>query len=313
MNEKEGLSMTRQKRKMKTNAVIGASTALALALVGGIYYTVTSGKEDVTTQQSATTEETTAQAPNEANTETVEVPEVNAPVTDEETEELPHTDVEQPEVQTNVTDARQYIEGQAAATTPTYIDGILLANKQHPLPASYEPGVDPVAQQAVDEMIQAAKEQNIRLTAFSGFRSYSYQETLYTNYVARDGQEAADRYSARPGYSEHQTGLAFDIGEIGKEELWLTDAFGETTAGKWLVDNAHEYGFILRYPKGKEHITGFMYESWHFRYVGKDVAAQIKKNNITLEEYLDVAVTSNDVEATGEEPLKVGSLTKENR
>ncbi|MEE1130024.1 MAG: M15 family metallopeptidase [Caryophanon sp.] len=311
--------MTGQKRKMKTNAVIGASTVLALALVGGIYYTVTSGTDDVTPQQSATTatEETTTQAPNEIQNETMEVPEVNAPVTNEQTEELQQPNVEeqptQKEVQPSVTDARQYIEAQAAATTPTYIDGILLANKQYPLPASYEPGVDPVAQEAVDEMIQAAKQKNIRLTAFSGFRSYAYQETLYTNYVARDGQAEADRYSARPGHSEHQTGLAFDIGEIGKEELWLTEAFGNTPAGKWLVDNAHEYGFILRYPRGKEHLTGFMYESWHFRYVGKDVAADIKKKNVTLEEYLDVAVTENDVEATSEEKMQVGALTEENR
>lgn len=309
VNEKEGLSMTRKQRKAKTNAVIGASTALALALVGGIFYTVTNGVDDAPEQSAASTEETTTDAPA-----------TNTPVTNEPPAHVQQQAIDKQEdwlieneEKTKITDARQYIEGQAAATEPTYVDDILIANKQYPLPASYDPGVDPVAQKAVDEMIQAAKKQNIRLTAFSGYRSYAYQETLYTNYVARDGQEEADRYSARPGHSEHQTGLAFDIGEVGKEDLWLTDAFGETAAGKWLVDNAHEYGFILRYPKGKEHITGFMYESWHFRYVGKDVAAKIKKQNVTLEEYLGVAVTSSDVEATGDETLKVGSLTKENR
>lgn len=309
VNEKEGLSMTRKQRKAKTNAVIGASTALALALVGGIFYTVTNGADDAPEQSAASTEETTTDAPA-----------TNTPVTNEPPAHVQQQAIDKQEdwlieneEKTKITDARQYIEGQAAATEPTYVDDILIANKQYPLPASYDPGVDPVAQKAVDEMIQAAKKQNIRLTAFSGYRSYAYQETLYTNYVARDGQEEADRYSARPGHSEHQTGLAFDIGEVGKEDLWLTDAFGETAAGKWLVDNAHEYGFILRYPKGKEHITGFMYESWHFRYVGKDVAAKIKKQNVTLEEYLGVAVTSSDVEATGDETLKVGSLTKENR
>ena len=301
--------MTRKQRKAKTNAVIGASTALALALVSGIFYTVTNGVDDAPEQSAASTEETTTDAPA-----------TNTPVTNEPPAHVQQQAIDKQEdwlieneEKTKITDARQYIEGQAAATEPTYVDDILIANKQYPLPASYDPGVDPVAQKAVDEMIQAAKKQNIRLTAFSGYRSYAYQETLYTNYVARDGQEEADRYSARPGHSEHQTGLAFDIGEVGKEDLWLTDAFGETAAGKWLVDNAHEYGFILRYPKGKEHITGFMYESWHFRYVGKDVAAKIKKQNVTLEEYLGVAVTSSDVEATGDETLKVGSLTKENR
>ncbi|MEG0486259.1 MAG: M15 family metallopeptidase, partial [Oscillospiraceae bacterium] len=103
------------------------------------------------------------------------------------------------------------------------------------------------------------------------------------------GVEAADRYSARPGYSEHQTGLTYDIGEKGKEDVWLTEAFGETPAGKWVAEHAHEYGFIMRYPKGKEEITGYMYESWHFRYVGVDIATEIYKRQGTLEEYLGIS------------------------
>lgn len=118
-------------------------------------------------------------------------------------------------------------------------------------------------------MAADAKKAGFELVAFSGYRSYEYQTQLYTNYANRDGKEAADRYSARPGHSEHQTGLAFDIGEKGQEDLWLTEEFGETPAGKWLVENAHNYGFILRFPEGKEDVTGFMYESWHFRYLGK--------------------------------------------
>lgn len=106
--------------------------------------------------------------------------------------------------------------------------------------------------------------------------------------MQKDGKENADRYSARPGHSEHQTGLAFDIGEKGKEDLWLTSAFGETAAGKWLANNAYKYGFILRYPKGKEEITGFMYESWHFRYVGDEIALETFNSDVTLEEYLGI-------------------------
>lgn len=181
-----------------------------------------------------------------------------------------------------------YIEGQQPPTEPTYVKGILIANKKYPLPATYNKGEDSTAKAAFEKMAAAAKLENIELVAFSGFRSYEYQTTLYNNYVARDGQEKADRYSARPGHSEHQTGLAFDIGEKGREDLWLTSAFGETEAGQWLVHNAHKHGFILRYPKEKEHITGFMYESWHFRYLGVETATNVYESGVTLEEYLGI-------------------------
>lgn len=174
------------------------------------------------------------------------------------------------------------------ATEPTYIDGILIANKKYPLPKDFDPGENPEARAALDQMAAAAKKAGFDIVAFSGYRSYEYQTQLYANYANRDGKEAADRYSARPGHSEHQTGLAFDIGEKGQEDLWLTEEFGESPAGKWLVENAHNYGFILRFPKGKEDVTGFMYESWHFRYVGKEIAEKISEKGVTLEEYLGI-------------------------
>ena len=192
---------------------------------------------------------------------------------------------EEPEVKP---DKNGYIPNQTLPSEPTYINGILLANKRYPLPSTFAPGVNEEAQNALNTMLAAAKKQGFDLVAFSGYRSFEYQTTLYNNYVNRDGVDAADRYSARPGYSEHQTGLAFDIGEKGKEDLWLTDEFGETPAGQWLVAHASEYGFILRYPQNKEHITGYMYESWHFRYVGIEIAKEIKQREITLEEYLGV-------------------------
>ena len=181
-----------------------------------------------------------------------------------------------------------YIEGLPEPTEPTYVQGVLIANKKYPLPSTFAPGENKEARAAFETMAQDAKNAGFELVAFSTYRSYEYQDTLYNNYVSRDGKENADRYSARPGYSEHQTGLAFDIGEKGKEDLWLTSEFGETDAGKWLVDNAHKYGFILRYPEGKEAITGYMYESWHFRYLGVDLATKVKKSNLTLEEYLGI-------------------------
>lgn len=185
-------------------------------------------------------------------------------------------------------DAGGYVIDAPQATEPTYIDGVLIANKRYGLPSTYNPGEVPEAKAALDQMLEAAKQAGYALVAFSGFRSYEYQSSLYNRYVERDGQAEADRSSARPGYSEHQTGLSFDIGEVGREDLWLTAEFGETPAGKWLIDNAHVYGFILRYPEGKEHITGYMYESWHFRYLGVELATKVKQANVTLEEYLGI-------------------------
>ncbi len=208
-----------------------------------------------------------------------------------ETQEKLNEDVvednKQPDTMVEV-DAAGYAIATVTVEEPTYIDGILIANKKYPLPQDFNPGEDPEARAAFEQMAADAKTLGFDLVAFSGFRSYEYQTTLYNNYVNRDGKEAADRYSARPGHSEHQTGLAFDIGEKSREDLWLTAEFGETPAGKWLADNAYKYGFILRYPEGKEDVTGFMYESWHFRYLGVEKATEVKKTGLTLEEYLSV-------------------------
>lgn len=164
---------------------------------------------------------------------------------------------------------------------PTYIDGILLVNKNHPVDATFGGDIDPDAYNALLELQAAASLEGFDIPLISGYRSYEYQAQLYSDYVAIDGQEMADRYSARPGYSEHQTGLAFDVGAVD-------DLYGETEAGKWLAAHAHEYGFILRYMQGKEEITGYMYEPWHIRYLGKDIALRVYQSGKTLEEYLGV-------------------------
>lgn len=181
-----------------------------------------------------------------------------------------------------------YIDGQVDPVEPTYVNGILVVNKKTPLPSTYNKGEDPVAKEALFAMLAAGEIAGFEYVAFSGYRSYEYQTSLYNRYVNRDGKNNADRYSARPGYSEHQTGLAFDIGEKNQEDLWLTSEFGETPAGTWLMENAHQFGFILRYPEGKEAITGFMYESWHYRYVGIEVATKVFNEQVTLEEYLEI-------------------------
>ena len=129
---------------------------------------------------------------------------------------------------------------------------------------------------------------NLNIWLSSGYRSYYDQKYIYNNYVARDGQTAADTYSARPGHSEHQTGLAFDVNQINS-------SFDNTAEAKWMSDNAWKYGLILRYPKGKTNETGYMYESWHFRYVGKELAEKLYNNGdwITLETYFGITSQYN--------------------
>ena len=139
-------------------------------------------------------------------------------------------------------------------------------------------------------MKNAAKSDGVNLIIGSGFRSYDRQNTLYTNYVNRDGKDAADKYSARPGHSEHQTGLAADIYGEASKDSYLHQSWENTNDGKWVNKNCYKYGFIIRYVKNKEDITGYIYEPWHIRYVGKDLAKKLYNNGdwITLEEYFGV-------------------------
>ncbi|WP_075313398.1 M15 family metallopeptidase [Bacillus wiedmannii] len=141
------------------------------------------------------------------------------------------------------------------------------------------------AAEALEKLFLLAKQDGIQLNAVSGFRSYEYQKGLYANNVKKKGQEHTDRFSAKPGHSEHQTGLTMDVSsKNANNELEL--AFANTKEGKWLRDNAQRAGFIIRYPKGKENITGYAYEPWHIRYVG-DIAENIYKEKLTLEEYMN--------------------------
>ena len=164
----------------------------------------------------------------------------------------------------------------------TYVDGIMIVNKTYPLPSWYNPGG--LSQEALDAfavMQNDAVAQGLNIWIQSSFRTYDYQAYLYDSYVAADGKAAADTYSARAGHSEHQSGLCFDLNTI-------EDSFAYTPEGKWVDANAHKYGFIIRFPKGKESITGYKYESWHLRYVGTELATYMYNNNLCLEEYLGV-------------------------
>lgn len=165
-------------------------------------------------------------------------------------------------------------------SSPTYIDGILIANKKYPLPADYAPGEDPTAGAAIREVISAMQNAGYDISdSYSGFRSFDTQAMLYNNYCASSGQAAADTFSARPGYSEHQTGLAFDLKHTDGS---LVERQPEAD---WIMNHAAEYGFIVRYPSGKEYSTGYMPEPWHLRYIGPK-ASDIMASGLTLEEYL---------------------------
>ncbi len=186
----------------------------------------------------------------------------------------------------------EYYENTKATNTDD--DILMLVNKYYYLTEDYEPDdlvtldstynigtnnkMRAEAAQAFMEMADAALLDNITIKNASGYRSYSYQVTLYNNYVKRDGITAADTYSARAGYSEHQTGLVTDINQID-------DSFENTDAFAWLSENAYKYGFILRFPKDKENLTGYKYEPWHYRYVGTKAAKIIYDEDLTLEEY----------------------------
>ncbi|WML41282.1 M15 family metallopeptidase [Neobacillus sp. OS1-2] len=206
-------------------------------------------------------------------------------------------------------DGRQTDSGVQIVTTPEMIP--VLVNKHHMLPDDYNPSdlVDPNIQfifaeklekrkmrakaaTAIEMLFTAAKQDGINLLGVSAYRSHSEQTSLFNHYVNVDGYEAAMTYSAVPGTSEHETGLAIDV-TGGNGKCAAEDCFKGTPEADWLQKHAADYGFIIRYPKGKEQITGYQYEPWHLRYVGKTIAKKIMDRGITLEEYYNTAAVNN--------------------
>lgn len=197
------------------------------------------------------------------------------------------------------------IDAQAVVTNSEAMT--VIVNKQRSLPEGYEPDdlVEPnvpfsfdgphekrhmrkEAAEALEKLFAGAKADDIELRAVSGYRSYQRQVSIYNNNVKTKGQEYTDRVSSVPGHSEHQTGLAIDISSPSVGNA-IEEVFGTSKEGQWLAEHAAEYGFIIRYPKGEEAITGYVYEPWHIRYVGTDLAPDIVKSGLTLEEYFDEA------------------------
>lgn len=179
----------------------------------------------------------------------------------------------------------------------------MIVNKQRKLTAGYVPAdlvvpnvslrlganeeqmqLRKLAEPDLIAMFQAATKDNVKLVFGSGYRSEKLQKTFYDQYVSQSGQAAADTFSARPGYSEHQTGLAFDATNADGT-CHLEVCFADTPGGQWLAKNAHTYGFVVRYLKDKQTVTGYQYEPWHLRYVGRDLAPEVYKAGQTLEEF----------------------------
>lgn len=216
--------------------------------------------------------------------------------------ENPNLSVENIVTYVNIgTDKPYYTNTKKAENLNT---NLILVNKYNYLTEDYIPeNLEPIdiayarsgmqlvreAKEAFETLSEDAKKEGKNIIAMSSYRSYDYQVNLYNNYVATDGKEAADTYSARAGYSEHQTGLAVDV----YNKVLPYTSFEETEEFNWMQENAYKYGFILRFPKDKVNITGYQYESWHYRYVGKEAAKYIHNHDLTLEEYYVKKVEKN--------------------
>ena len=239
--------------------IVTVTLVVLVFALGGYYYLT---KDDKTTTSNQTTQKDNKKSTTKENTKS-----------DNNNANTPSTNGKTPET----------------VNQPTIINGIVLANKKHPLPANYNPGENPTARQKVNKLISDAQALGLNVSnQVSGFRAYETQAGLYNNYVASHGKQEADRFSARPGYSEHQTGLVFDLID-NQGQLLGAEGTSESSkkAAEWLDKNAHKYGFIVRYKPQFVEKTGYMEESWHIRYVGEDVAKTIYEKNISLEEYLN--------------------------
>ena len=216
----------------------------------------------------------------------------------------PQLSAEQVVLAVNIGLDKAYYEDTGVVAQPDSLT--VLVNKYHALPQDYIPQLEtlgspygsgslrPEAAAAFRAMADAARADGISLRSVSAYRSYQRQESVYNRYLRQDTQASVDSYSARPGFSEHQTALALDINVAS-----LSAHFENTPAYAWLVEHCADYGFILRYPQGKEDITGYRFEPWHYRYVGTEIAKACMEQDLTFEEYLAQQPTKQDLPQTG--------------
>ncbi len=300
--------MSRRQRQLKRQRqmlAIGVSlAALVVIIIAAVSLKACGNKKnDNTTSdnvQQLTTVGTTAQAESSSktddnkNSQETETQNNNQTTAATAAESSASVDNNQPGTSLGVTSKGFKIEQRDGAT---YIDGVLIANKTYALSSSFIPtnpdvpvteaksnkSLDKDLMAAWKKMQADASASGLNIYISSGYRSYQYQVTVYNTYVAQDGKALADTYSSRPGNSEHQTGLCFDLNSIN-------DSFANTAEGKWVDSNCYKYGFCIRFPKGKDAYTGYQYESWHLRYVGEELATKLYNNGdwISLEEYFGI-------------------------
>ena len=261
--------------KLKKNIFLIIPVVLVLSI--SLYFVINNSDQN---NQEVIPEETTQEI-SEESIEPQPEPEVELEIAAEEAVEEPTKP--EPEPQPVPNPSKWPVElsiSEASSLT-------VVVNKKYKLPSSYAPGLRSETSNALAQLTNAASSAGIGLKTLSGYRSYETQAATYSRWVARDGQALADTYSARPGHSEHQTGLAVDVG-ASNGVCDLETCFGNTAEGKWVAANAQNYGFIIRYPNGKDAITGYQYEPWHLRYVGVDVAKAVVASGLTLDQYFGI-------------------------
>ena len=283
-------SYTKEQYRRDTMQAYGVLTGIAMALVIVLIYfmfihkSADKQEKPVDVPQTVTVKKViSGETVSEVTADSDESKSVSETRPTSETQTAVTTTVTQATAETTVTAKKQEAEGHKLEVKNgiTYVDGIMIVNKTYSLPADYAPGLDPTAEAAFNEMASQAWSEGISLFICSGFRSYREQDMLFRNYAANRGQEEADRVSSRPGHSEHQSGLCMDVNTTEFD-------FAGTKEAIWLANNCADYGFIIRFPLGKESVTGYAYEPWHIRYVGKKAAKEIFDKDICLEEYLGV-------------------------
>ena len=282
----------RRSKKLKIRRTIIVVTALLLILFGAFLLKEKLGKgeEEPANIPKDPEEEETSVEPGEAQVEEPENPE--RPEGPEESENPVEPVQEQANEEPGITienpEKLDVLVNKKRNLSENYVPEDLVTLSELPTVLS-NPEVNQLrsaAYQALKELFSAATEAGYELHARSGYRSYYTQALLYSSYVDSYGKAAAGKYSAKPGQSEHQTGLSIDI-TCEALNYKLDTTFAETEEGKWVAENAHNYGYIIRYPKGKEEITGYAYEPWHIRYLGAELAEKIYDSGLTMEEYFE--------------------------
>lgn len=259
--------------KISFLALAGALTVLVIA---SIFWVISA------TQKAVMVTDSIAEKAENQTKPTTATPTISVPA---------ETPIEPPASNTNTDNtspAVQLTDAEAGSLT-------VVVNKKHKLPSDYAPAIVSIrggqlrqeAASATEQLFLGAETAGNQPKIISGYRSYSRQQQVYAGYVADSGQQQADTFSARPGHSEHQTGLGVDIGN-GDGNCDLMICFGNTQLGQWLASNAYTYGFIVRYPEGKEDLTGYQYEPWHLRYVGVAEATAIYASGQTMDQYYNV-------------------------